>query len=132
MHRKIDDGTILKICQMRLDGYTYEDISVALSLGSRQRTHQILEQRIMKSKMLEREQQIALPNVYRWMRKNGYGITSFACLIGMSAPTVTTLLKGKRKPSLRFAGAVSAATGLTLEQVISPNDESIAMMRGEA
>jgi len=101
---------------MRLDGYTYQDISDELGI-TKQRIEQLLRNNITSDKKEKvTAQKIIFPNVKEWVVRKRHTATSLSELFGVCRPTMSSYLKGKTDIPLTIALEMSAAIGLPIEE----------------
>lgn len=111
---------ILKIVQMRLDGYTMQQI--ANEYGT---TKQCIQQKLSaltrsctpKQGCIKKiDEKIIYPNLARWIFDNGYSVSSFAkCLDMSNSNNLLIKLHGERSINISEIKRILEFTGRTFE-----------------
>ena len=87
----ISDKDRLRMFDMRLKGYTLEEIGLEFEI-SRERVRQIFRSAISRSTSLERgRKKIVYPNIAKWLKDNDVSIGEFAEKMGNKKNSVTRL-----------------------------------------
>ncbi len=118
---------ILKIVQMRLDGYTLQQIADEYGI-----TKQCIQQKlssitknhtIRKGVVRKIDEKIIYPNLAKWIFDNGYSVSSFAKYLGMSAPNNLLIkLHGDRNINMTEIKRMLEFTGQTFEYLFAEKE----------
>lgn len=115
---------ILKIVQMRLDGYTLQQIADEYGV-----TKQCIQQKlssitknhtIRKGLVRKIDEKIIYPNLAKWIFDNGYSVSSFAWSLGMSSPNNLLIkLHGERSINMAEIRKILEFTGQAFEYLFA-------------
>lgn len=118
---------ILKIVQMRLDGYTMQQIADEYGV-----TKQCIQQKISvltrdytskQGCVRKIDKKIIYPNLAKWIFDNGYSVSSFAKYLGMSDPNNLLIkLHGERKINMAEIKRMLQFTGQTFEYLFAEKE----------
>lgn len=119
---------ILKIVQMRLDGYTMQQIADEYGV-----TKQCIQQKISsitknytprQGGVRKIDEKIIYPNLAKWIFDNGYSVGSFAKRLGMSCSNNLLIkLHGERSINMAEIRRMLEFTGRTFEYLFAEKED---------
>ena len=105
----------LKACELRIDGYSYEDIGQTLNYHKE--TVYLFFEKLLHDPALNKgvEQKIIYPALSQWMRRNRVTISGFVRESGVSRTALQSTLFGLTKPRAKTINNILRVTGLDYE-----------------
>lgn len=118
---------ILKIVQMRLDGYTLQQVADEYGV-----TKQCIQQKLSaitknytsrQGEVRKIDEKIIYPNLAKWIFDNGYSVSSFAKYLEISgANSLLIKLHGERNINMKEIKRILAFTGLPFEYLFAEKE----------